>query len=119
MTFGNEFPNLPKYSMNKTYTFFFFLIFSCGCEECVTSKEQDSLRHSQARINAYRALTSPSLICLSSRDPLLTAIELYGELKRLELMETEFRAEYNVNLLIAQCIFFISCYGDFRRKKKS
>lgn len=41
-------------------------------------------------------MISPSLICLSSRDPLLTAFELYGELKRLEKMETEFRAEYHV-----------------------
>lgn len=75
------------------------------------SKEQDSLRHSQSRINAYKALTSPSLICLSSRDPLLTAIELYGELKRLEQTEAEFRAEYNVNLtnrLILQ--YFIVVY---------
>lgn len=73
------------------------LFFRCGCDECITSKEQDSLRYSQSRINAYRAMISPSLICLSSRDPLLTAIELYDELKRLEKMETEFRFEYNVN----------------------
>lgn len=61
------------------------------------SSENDSLRHSQARINAYRALTSPSLIALSSRDPLLTAFELSWELRRLSKMETEFRAEYNVS----------------------
>ncbi|XP_031825417.2 transient receptor potential isoform X1 [Nomia melanderi] len=67
----------------------------CGCDECVTSSEQDSLRHSQARINAYRALTSPSLIALSSRDPLLTAFELSWELRRLSKMEQEFRFEYN------------------------
>ncbi|XP_054291053.1 transient receptor potential protein-like [Macrosteles quadrilineatus] len=67
----------------------------CGCDECVVSSEQDSLRHSQSRINAYRALTSPSLIALSSRDPLLTAFELSWELRRLSKMETEFRAEYN------------------------
>ncbi|XP_039305634.1 transient receptor potential protein isoform X2 [Solenopsis invicta] len=67
----------------------------CGCDECVTSSEQDSLRHSQSRINAYRALTSSSLIALSSRDPLLTAFELSWELRRLSRMEQEFRAEYN------------------------
>ncbi|XP_031369378.1 transient receptor potential protein isoform X2 [Apis dorsata] len=66
----------------------------CGCDECVTSSEQDSLRYSQARINAYRALTSPSLIALSSRDPLLTAFELSWELHRLSRMEQEFRFEY-------------------------
>lgn len=36
----------------------------CGCDECVTSSSTDSLRHSQSRINAYRALSSSSLIAL-------------------------------------------------------
>ncbi|EFN73452.1 Transient receptor potential protein [Camponotus floridanus] len=67
----------------------------CGCDECVSSSEQDSLRHSQSRINAYRALTSSSLIALSSKDPLLTAFELSWELRRLSRMEQEFRAQYN------------------------
>lgn len=59
------------------------------------SSTADSLRHSQARINAYRALTAASLIALSSKDPLLTAFELSWELRRLSRMEQEFRAEYN------------------------
>jgi transient receptor potential cation channel subfamily C member 4 len=67
----------------------------CGCDECVTSSEQDSLRHSQSRINAYKALSASSLIALSSRDPVLTAFELSAELRRLSSMETEFRMEYN------------------------
>ncbi|KAL1509540.1 hypothetical protein ABEB36_004255 [Hypothenemus hampei] len=67
----------------------------CGCDDCVHSSKEDSLRHSQSRINAYRALSSPSLICLSSSDPLLTAFELSWDLRRLSRMETEFRAEYN------------------------
>ncbi|KAJ8922824.1 hypothetical protein NQ315_007859, partial [Exocentrus adspersus] len=67
----------------------------CGCDECVWSSKVDSLRHSQARINAYKALSSPSLISLSSSDPLLTAFELSWDLRRLSRMETEFRAEYN------------------------
>jgi transient receptor potential cation channel subfamily C len=61
------------------------------------SNEKDSLRHSQSRINAYRALASPSLISLSSRDPLLTAFELSWELRRLSRMENEFCDEYNVS----------------------
>lgn len=68
----------------------------CGCDECVLSSETDSLRHSQSRINAYRALSSSSLIALSSRDPLLTAFELSWELRRLSHMEQEFKAEYIV-----------------------
>ncbi|XP_031631635.1 transient receptor potential protein [Contarinia nasturtii] len=67
----------------------------CGCDECVTSSSSDSLRHSQSRINAYRALSSSSLIALSSSDPILTAFELSWELRRLSRMETEFRTEYN------------------------
>ncbi|XP_025422859.1 transient receptor potential protein isoform X1 [Sipha flava] len=67
----------------------------CGCDECITSSTQDSLRHSRSRINAYKALSSPSLIALSSRDPLLTAFELSWELRRLSTMESEFRNEYN------------------------
>ncbi|XP_029707895.2 transient receptor potential protein-like [Aedes albopictus] len=66
----------------------------CGCDECVTSSEQDSLRHSQSRINAYRALSSSSLIALSSKDPISTAFHLSWELRRLSRTESEFRAEY-------------------------
>lgn len=72
----------------------------CGCDECVLSQEKDSLRHSQSRINAYRALGASSLIALSSRDPILTAFELSKELKRLQEMETKFRAEYGVKITI-------------------
>ena len=49
-----------------------------------------------SRINAYRALSSPSLIALSSTDPILTAFELSVELKNLAYTETEFRQEYMV-----------------------
>lgn len=69
----------------------------CGCDDCVTSSQTDSLRHSQSRINAYRALSASSLIALSSRDPIMTAFELSWVLRRLSRMETEFRTEYNVS----------------------
>ena len=68
----------------------------CGCLDCVTSRQEDSLRHSRSRINAYRALASPSLISLSSKDPILTAFELSWELRRLSFMEHEFKSEYQV-----------------------
>lgn len=70
--------------------------FRCGCDICVTSSSTDSLRYSQARINAYRALSASSLIALSSKDPLLTAFELSWELRKLSRMESEFRSEYEV-----------------------
>ncbi|CAH1159813.1 unnamed protein product, partial [Phaedon cochleariae] len=66
----------------------------CGCDDCVVSSKTDSLRHSQARINAYRALSSSSLISLSSNDPLLTAFELSWDLRRLSKMESEFKIDY-------------------------
>lgn len=69
----------------------------CGCYECVKSRSEDSLRHSRSRINSYRALASPSLIALSSKDPILSAFELSWELRRLSFMEQEFKNEYQVS----------------------
>ncbi|GBP17798.1 Transient receptor potential protein [Eumeta japonica] len=88
----------------------------CGCDECVRSSLEDSLRHSQARINAYRALTAPSLIALSSADPLLTAFQLSWELGRLSRMETEFRVEYKA--LRQQCQEFATALLDHTRTSK-
>ncbi|KAK5972094.1 hypothetical protein GCK32_014369, partial [Trichostrongylus colubriformis] len=68
----------------------------CSCQECETIREEDSLRLSRSRINAYRALASPSLICLSAKDPILYAFELSWELRRLSYIENEFRSEYQV-----------------------
>ncbi|KAI1289381.1 Transient receptor potential-gamma protein [Halotydeus destructor] len=66
----------------------------CGCEVCHKAAKEDNLRHSRSRINAYRALCSPSLISLSSRDPILTAFQLSWELSRLSNVEKEFAIEY-------------------------
>ncbi|ODM97381.1 Transient-receptor-potential-like protein [Orchesella cincta] len=66
----------------------------CGCNECIEGVRQDCLRHSASRINSYKALASPSLIALTSTDPLLTAFELSWELKQLSFSEKEFRGEY-------------------------
>ena len=56
-----------------------------------------SLRHSRSRINAYRALASPSLIALSSKDPIHTAFTLSWELRQLAFAECEFKSEYLVS----------------------
>ncbi|XP_065366954.1 transient-receptor-potential-like protein [Calliphora vicina] len=66
----------------------------CGCEECVRMSSEDSLRHSLSRINIYRALSSPSLICQTSHDPILTAFQLSWELRNLALTEQECKSEY-------------------------
>ncbi|XP_065315664.1 short transient receptor potential channel 4-like isoform X2 [Gordionus sp. m RMFG-2023] len=67
----------------------------CGCRTCVMQSETDSLRHSLSRIHAYRALSSPSLICLTSRDPIMTAFTISWELSQLSSMEYEFTTEYD------------------------
>ncbi|XP_033153959.1 transient-receptor-potential-like protein isoform X2 [Drosophila mauritiana] len=66
----------------------------CGCEECVRLTAEDSLRHSLSRVNIYRALCSPSLICLTSNDPIITAFQLSWELRNLALTEQECKSEY-------------------------
>lgn len=52
------------------------------------------MRHSLSRVNEYRALASPSLIALSSNDPLLTAFQLSWELRNLAFAEHECKSEY-------------------------
>lgn len=42
----------------------------------------------------YRALASPSLIALSSPDPLMTAFQLSWELRELAAAESESSTEY-------------------------
>ena len=52
------------------------------------------MNYSKSRVNAYRALASPSLISLSSKDPILTAFQLSWELKRLSRIENEQKTDY-------------------------
>ena len=73
----------------------------CSCDDCVAAASSDSLNHSRSRINAYRALASPSLVALSCKDPILTAFELSWELKLLSHLENELKVEYEA--LAAQC----------------
>ncbi|XP_076762035.1 transient receptor potential-like [Xylocopa sonorina] len=66
----------------------------CGCSDCLRSTTGDPLRLSSTRISEYKALASPSLIALSSPDPLLTAFQLSWELRELAITEPESRGEY-------------------------
>lgn len=52
------------------------------------------MRISSTRVSEYKALASPSLIALSSADPLLTAFQLSWELRELTIAEPESRGEY-------------------------
>lgn len=66
----------------------------CGCDDCLQATIGDPLRLSSTRISEYKALASPSLIALSSTDPLMTAFQLSWELRELAVSEPESRAEY-------------------------
>ncbi|XP_038172813.1 short transient receptor potential channel 5 [Arvicola amphibius] len=88
----------------------------CNCVECVSSSEVDSLRHSRTRLNIYKALASPSLIALSSEDPILTAFRLGWELKELSKVENEFKAEYEE--LSQQCKLFAKDLLDQARSSR-
>ncbi|XP_030648073.1 short transient receptor potential channel 4a [Chanos chanos] len=88
----------------------------CNCVECVSSSDVDSLRHSRSRLNIYRALSSPSLIALSSEDPFLTAFRLSWELQELSKVENEFKSEYEE--LSHQCKQFAKDLLDQTRSSR-
>uniref|UniRef100_A0AAR2K442 Transient receptor ion channel domain-containing protein n=1 Tax=Pygocentrus nattereri TaxID=42514 RepID=A0AAR2K442_PYGNA len=88
----------------------------CNCIECVSSSDVDSLRHSRSRLNIYRALSSPSLIALSSEDPFLTAFRLSWELQELSKVENEFKSEYEE--LSHQCKQFAKDLLDQTRSSR-
>jgi len=83
--FGGSQKNMHISNKNKFLEYFEFkyLETRCGCEECSTSRSEDSLRHSRSRINSYKALASPSLIALSSKVILGPSISFpYGSFKQ-------------------------------------
>ncbi|XP_076026722.1 short transient receptor potential channel 4-like [Genypterus blacodes] len=88
----------------------------CNCVECVSSSDVDSLRHSRSRLNIYKALSSPSLIALSSEDPFLTAFRLSWELQELSKVENEFKSEYEE--LSQQCKLFAKDLLDQTRSSR-
>lgn len=66
----------------------------CGCDDCLRSSTGDPLQLSSSRISEYKALASPSLIALSSPDPIMTAFQLSWELRQLAISEPESSFEY-------------------------
>lgn len=51
----------------------------------------DSLKRSRSRLNAYRALASPSYMALACPDPITTTFELRQEMKQVAQVEKEFQ----------------------------
>ncbi|KAK2172378.1 hypothetical protein NP493_963g00036 [Ridgeia piscesae] len=69
---------------------------TCFCEEmCQRRRQGEDLSSSLARLNVYRALSSPSYIVQSSPDPILTAFELSQELTENGDIERHFVFEYH------------------------
>jgi hypothetical protein len=90
----------------------------CGCDDCIRQSQEDSLRFSVSRLNEYRALASPSLIALSSNDPILTAFRLSWELRNLAFAEKESKSEYMASIQVQTlaCMFesTFTCYVTVR-----
>lgn len=74
----------------------------CQCEDCKLKQNSDSLKRSLSRFNAYKALSSPAYMALSSVDPITTTFELRQEMMQVAEVEKEFKVstmtmkQYNV-----------------------
>ncbi|XP_040929509.1 short transient receptor potential channel 6 isoform X2 [Betta splendens] len=77
----------------------------CQCGVCGEQQRRDSFSHSQSRINAYKGLASPAYLSLSSKDPVVAALELSNELACLASVEKEFKNDYKK--LSMQCKDFV------------
>lgn len=88
----------------------------CDCNKCRMARAEDCLNHSRSRINAFRALASPSLIALSSIDPLLTAFKLSLKLENLSILEPEYVGDYLE--LRRQCQSFATALLDHTRTSR-
>uniref|UniRef100_A0A6G1S4Q2 Transient receptor potential-gamma protein n=1 Tax=Aceria tosichella TaxID=561515 RepID=A0A6G1S4Q2_9ACAR len=88
----------------------------CGCTTCCLARSQDCLKHSRSRINAYRALSSPSLMALSSEDPLETAFQMSAKLEDLAQLEPEYKEDYM--RLRSKCQAFATKLLDYARTSR-
>lgn len=88
----------------------------CGCTTCCLARSRDCLKHSRSRINAYKALSSPSLMALSSADPLETAFQMSAKLENLAQLEPEYKEDYM--RLRAQCQSFATKLLDYARTSR-
>ncbi|KAK2166717.1 hypothetical protein LSH36_36g02035, partial [Paralvinella palmiformis] len=63
----------------------------CQCQDCFVKQQCDSLKRSRSRLNAYKALSSPAYIALSSLDPITETFELRQEMMQIAEVEKEFQ----------------------------
>ncbi|XP_061682617.1 short transient receptor potential channel 6 isoform X2 [Syngnathoides biaculeatus] len=72
----------------------------CRCSACTQQQAEDSFRHSQSRIDAYKGLASPAYLSLSNEDPVMAALELSHELMVLAGTEMEFKNTEEVEAIL-------------------
>ncbi|XP_076331405.1 short transient receptor potential channel 3-like isoform X4 [Tachypleus tridentatus] len=82
----------------------------------VDYKYSETLRESITRINAYRALASPTYIIVKNSDPILEAFQLSDELQKLGSNLLEFKDEYEK--LSVECSQFAAALLDQCRDTK-
>ncbi|OQV25244.1 Short transient receptor potential channel 5 [Hypsibius exemplaris] len=70
----------------------------CGRAECSGNKSKDfaKLEYSKRRYNSYRAVCSPTYICLNSKDVIKTCFKFCSELHGCTAKEAEFAEKYEV-----------------------
>ena len=66
----------------------------CECTDCQQRQSADSLKRSLSRLHAYRALSSPTFMALSSSDPITTTFELRQEMMQVAEVEKEFKVRH-------------------------
>jgi len=70
----------------------------CECTDCQQRQSADSLKRSLSRLHAYKALSSPTFMALSSSDPITTTFELRQEMMQVAEVEKEFKVRHVVKI---------------------
>ena len=66
----------------------------CDCSDCEQRQSADSLKRSLSRLHAYKALSSPTFMALSTTDPITTTFELRQEMMQVAEVEKEFKVSH-------------------------
>ncbi|XP_023240102.1 short transient receptor potential channel 4-like [Centruroides sculpturatus] len=74
---------------------------TCKCRECRRFLKRMGADPTSQRLNIYRAICNPYFICLTARDPILTAFILDKQLRECARLEKEFKMEYNA---LSECV---------------
>eukprot|EP00058_Branchiostoma_floridae_P012793 XP_002598281.1 hypothetical protein BRAFLDRAFT_204814 [Branchiostoma floridae] len=87
----------------------------CSCQVCHDNRSSDSFGYARRRLNTYRALTSPTYISLTCRDPIARAFHLTEEIRKVTTVEPEHKEEYR--RILAKLETFVTELLDHCRSK--